>query len=79
MAILKRLYRTKATRTHLAYQKYVRQQAVKKRKPLSFSRWAGTTGSKPKVVGKLRRRRPGTVKELRQARERARATQRRGR
>jgi len=44
MAILKRLYRTKATRTHEAYQKYVRQETAKKRKPMSFRVWSKSAG-----------------------------------
>ncbi len=75
--VLKRLYRTKAGRTHEAYQKYVGQEVAKRRKPMSFKLWAGTTSAVTKPAPKLRRRKPGTVKELRQARETARAKSRR--
>lgn len=77
--ILKRLYSTKATRTHEAYQKYVKQEGAKKNKPMSFRMWAGSKEPARKTVKKLQRRKPGTVKELRQARETARAASRRGR
>jgi len=45
MAVLKRLYRTKATKTHEAYQKYVRKEVSKKRKPMSFRVWSKTRGT----------------------------------
>jgi len=35
MAVLRRLYRTKATKTHEAYQRYVRREVAKRRKPMS--------------------------------------------
>lgn len=43
--VLKRLYRTKATRTHKAYQRYVKRETVKKRKPMSFRIWSETKGT----------------------------------
>ena len=41
MAILKRLYRTKTTKRHKDYQRYVKQEKIKKRKPMSFRMWQG--------------------------------------
>lgn len=41
MPLLKRLYRTKATKRHKDYQKYVKQEKIKKRKPMSFRMWQG--------------------------------------
>lgn len=46
MALLKRLYRTKATRTHEAYQKYVKQEIAKKKKPMSFRVWTENIGTR---------------------------------
>lgn len=43
MALLKKLYETKTTRQHVAYQKYVKEAKARKRKPLSFSMWSGSS------------------------------------
>lgn len=54
MALLKRLYRTRTTRLHEDYQKYVIEEKRKGRKPLSFKLWSG--GVKTVKKAKLRRR-----------------------
>lgn len=43
MALLKRLYKTPATKKHEAYQKHVRETTAKGKKPLSFRLWAGSS------------------------------------
>ena len=55
MALLKRLYKTPATKKHEAYQKHVRETKAKGRKPLSFRLWAG---SRPSPQLKRRRKTP---------------------
>lgn len=52
MAILKQLYRTKTTKTHEAYQKYVRQEIAKKKKPMSFRVWSESAGTRYGGPGK---------------------------
>jgi len=54
MALLKRLYKTKTTRLHEDYQRYVTEEKGKGRKPLSFKLWSG--GVKTVKKAKLRRR-----------------------
>jgi hypothetical protein len=82
MALLKRLYRTKATKTHRAYQKYVRQEIVAKRKPMTFRRWSESKGLtvRTKAVKRgLKRAGVSGISAARKAREAARAASRKGR
>jgi len=88
---LKRLYKTKATRQHTAYQEYHKEEKAKGRKPLTFSRWVRGQAptyfkTKKRITpearlkqAKLYKRPRQTVTEIRKAREAARAASRRSR
>lgn len=82
MALLKRLYRTKATKRHEAYQKYVKQESAKKMKPMSFRKWSESKGLtvRTKAIKRgLKRAGVSSISSARKAREAARAASRRGR
>lgn len=90
MAILRKIYSTKTARLHEDYLDYVKSNEKQKQKPLPFNVWAGTVGQKKKETKPVKSAEPQippyipqmttqTVKEIRLAREKARAQSRRGR